>query len=222
MPKGIKGFQKGHPLLNSGKTLFKVGHTLNKGKHWKIKDTSNMHSPKNKGMRWKVKDSSKMGAKKGNTNTLGKNWKIKDTTKMKNRDYSYLKGNTYALNNHHELSEETKKKIKEWQLNHPNKKFTNTSIERKVAKELDKRKIKYKQNINIKNIANVDFYLPEHNVIIECDGDYWHNLPGRQEEDKRKTNLLKQKGFEVYRFWEHEINNDFDRVINKIKKYANF
>ena len=38
MPKGIKGFQKGHKRLNSGKTLFKKGH---------IKKTPVL-SPKNK------------------------------------------------------------------------------------------------------------------------------------------------------------------------------
>jgi len=34
MPKGIKGFQKGHGKLGN--------NTGSKGKHWKIKDTSNM------------------------------------------------------------------------------------------------------------------------------------------------------------------------------------
>lgn len=31
MPKGQKGFQKGHPQFNSGRTQFKKGHNLNVG-----------------------------------------------------------------------------------------------------------------------------------------------------------------------------------------------
>jgi len=53
-----------------------------------------------------------------------------------------------------------------------------------------------------------DFWLPEYNIIIECDGDYWHNLPKRKQKDIIKTKWLENNDFIVYRFWESDIKND--------------
>jgi len=65
-------------------------------------------------------------------------------------------------------------------------------------------------------VAIVDFYLPEYRIVIECDGDYWHNLPGTREKDEMKDKVLIFNGFNVYRFWEHEINESVESCINKL------
>ena len=88
--------------------------------------------------------------------------------------------------------------MREYAINNSNRKFSDTSIELKVEEELKKRLIEYKKNIVIENIARVDFYLPDSNVIIFCDGCYWHNCkehhpnsnPKRKEIDKRQTKEL--------------------------------
>ena len=121
-------------------------------------------------------------------------------------------------------TEEHKKKVSEWHINHPNKKFSNTKIEQKIAKELNKRGIYYQQNIGLCNIANVDFYLPEYRTVIECDGCYYHGCLVHhpdcyrevKERDRKKTELLMFHGFNVYRFWEHEINKSAKNCINTI------
>jgi len=70
----------------------------------------------------------------------------------------------------------------------------------------------------------VDFALPLFNVVIYCDGEYWHRLPGRPEKDSRITINLEKEGFKVFRFWENEIKQDakvcIDRVALFIEKGA--
>jgi DNA mismatch endonuclease, patch repair protein len=130
------------------------------------------------------------------------------------------------------IQKKTKRKIgrasKERNINNPNKIFCNTSIEQKIRKELEKRGfIKNKdffQNKGVMNIANVDFFFSNYKIIIECDGCYYHNCPihfpeSRKEvrkNDKRKTKLLQEAGFIVYRFWEHDINKNAQQLVELI------
>ncbi len=121
------------------------------------------------------------------------------------------------------------KKMREAKLNNPIKKFSNTSIELKIQAELNKRGFvkdkDYFCNVNVKNIANVDIFLPALKIIIECDGcryhacqqcgftEYYQEIP---EKDVRKTKLLNKAGYKVYRFWEHDINKSSKDCINTI------
>jgi len=72
------------------------------------------------------------------------------------------------------ITKEHKHKISEAHLNKPNRKFKNTGIENKVEFELKIRGVKYEKHTPILGVALVDFYLPEYNTIIECDGCFWH------------------------------------------------
>ena len=54
------------------------------------------------------------------------------------------------------------------------------------------------------------------NTIIECDGDYWHNLPNRKERDKKQVKWLKQNDYIVYRFWEKDILKSPEQCIKSI------
>lgn len=148
----------------------------------------------------------------------GKHWKVKDTSKVRVSHKGINKGRPSPMKGKRH-TEKTKKKMSAWHINHPNKKFSNTLIEQKVAKELDERSICYQQNIGLCNIANVDFYLPEYRIVIECDGDYYHTLPGAKENDEKKTNLLRFNGFSIYRFWEHEINESVKKCLDKINLF---
>ena len=149
--------------------------------------------------------------KNGHKIRLGKHWKVKDTTKY-----------------HQPKSEQHRQNTRLGKILHPNRKFSNTKIEQKIATELEKRglvrNVDFYQNKGLENIANVDFYLPRYNVIIECDGCFYHNCLEhypKHHKDTRKTDKLKTKnlikaGFKVYRFWEHEINESSERCIDKI------
>lgn len=96
------------------------------------------------------------------------------------------------------------------------KTFKNTDIEKKIAKELTERGIIYKQNEPIQNIANVDFFIPKGNIIIECDGDFWHKLPGIPEKDATKTHKLTELGYQVFRFWGSEIHQSPKMCVDKV------
>ena len=171
-------------------------------------------------------------------------WKWKNKRCREHMDYSFRKGKPSANKGKHwklNLNEEQKKrrtevgkarimsvsarqKIRTWHVNNPNKKFSATGIEIKMEEELKKRNIVFEKQVPLCNIAKVDFYLPEHRIVIECDGCYWHgctehypqNNQQQKEKDVRKKNVLAFNGFNVYRFWEHEINESVKDCIDKI------
>jgi len=108
---------------------------------------------------------------------------------------------------------------------HPNRKFSNTRIEQKIAAELTKRNISFKQNFGLDNIKNVDFYLPDYGVVIECDGCFYHACPEHGSPkhfqhmpaiDANNTKLLTTAGYHVYHFWEHAINKSTEECLNSI------
>ena len=117
---------------------------------------------------------------------------------------------------HKPFTEEQKQKMKEAKINNPNRKFKETSIELKIEIELLRRGINYQKQVPLCKIAIVDFYLPEYRIVIQCDGDYWHNRPGAKERDERQDKVLTFNGFNVYRFWQHEINESPEKCINKL------
>jgi very-short-patch-repair endonuclease len=114
-------------------------------------------------------------------------------------------------------SEETKRKMREKRIENPSSIFKDTKIELKIEAELIKRNINYQKQVPLCKVAVVDFYLPEYRIVIQADGDYWHNLKKHKERDKKQDAVLTFNGFNVYRFWEHEINKSVEECINKIK-----
>ena len=58
------------------------------------------------------------------------------------------------------------------------------------------------------------------NLIIECDGNYWHKYPVGREIDNLRTNELIDKGFKVLRLWESDIKKmNFKDFIERIKPF---
>jgi very-short-patch-repair endonuclease len=116
-------------------------------------------------------------------------------------------------------------KIRESVIKNPSKKFKDTSIEIKIENELQLRNISYKKQVPLCKIARVDFFLPNYNIVIQCDGCHWHNCPihlnpvplkGKNERDKYQDSVLISNGYKVYRFWEHEINESVEKCINSL------
>ncbi|MBC8428385.1 hypothetical protein H8D04_00735 [bacterium] len=107
--------------------------------------------------------------------------------------------------------------------------YNNTKPEKMVKKILKNEKVKYVSQYNI--ILNdgsfifVDFYLPDTNVVLEVDGDYWHCNPiiydenyvheasGKTaneiwKEDNVRTKRIKSLGYNVKRIWESDISKE--------------
>ncbi|MGM0836033.1 MAG: endonuclease domain-containing protein [Bacillota bacterium] len=91
-----------------------------------------------------------------------------------------------------------------------------TSIEIKMAEELKRRNIEYIEQHILGNKFALDFFLPEFNIVIECDGDYWHRLPDVAKRDKSKNAYIKACGLSLYRFWESEINADVEACVDVV------
>jgi len=95
--------------------------------------------------------------------------------------------------------------------------FKDTSIEIKIQNFLKNLKIEYLPHkyMNISHGYQCDLFIPSKNLVIECDGDYWHNYPNGNERDHIRTKELKAKGFSVLRLWERNIRKmDIDTFCN--------
>lgn len=62
----------------------------------------------------------------------------------------------------------------------------------------------------------LDFYNHELKLCIEVDGKY-HESVEQKQYDKERDEFLNFNGIEVIRFKNTEIENDIEKVINKIK-----
>jgi len=106
-----------------------------------------------------------------------------------------------------------------------------TGIENKVENILQENNIDYKKQIWIEDFRP-DFFLPNHNLIIEADGDYWYGHPKKydeldeiqqrtKEKDKQKEEYFAQSEYELERFWGSEIRSEkFEtKIINSIQQY---
>ena len=92
----------------------------------------------------------------------------------------------------------------------------NTSIEKKITKELKKLNIDYIHQFNFYSKYLCDFAIPNKKTIIECDGDYWHSLPKTKIKDKRKDKFIIKKGWKIIRLKEKDINNNIQKCIDKM------
>ena len=61
----------------------------------------------------------------------------------------------------------------------------------------------------------VDFICKEKWLVIEIDGGQ-HNTSEAIEYDNKRTLYLESRGFKVLRFWNIDIDNNFDGVYRKI------
>ena len=92
---------------------------------------------------------------------------------------------------------------------------------------LDKLNIPYKRQFYIKDIGQYcDFKILENNIVLECDGDFWHSNPRKYPEgpvyEYQKTKAIKdiiknqwceENGFKMFRFWEYDINKNPEMVL---------
>lgn len=75
-------------------------------------------------------------------------------------------------------------------------------------------------------IRNVDGFIHTYlcDIIIEIDGVYWHNLPGRKQLDLALDDFCSRNKIQIFRFRDIDIyKKDFrDSYINKIQKFFDY
>ena len=139
----------------------------------------------------------KKGQVSGKNNPFyGKKHTEKSLRKMSKSQTKYFKEHPEAL-----------KKFKEIRKNQIFPKI-DSSIEVKIQNFLKKLGIEFftHQYMKIEHGYQCDILIPSMNIVIECDGDYWHKYPIGLEKDHIRTKELIAKGFKVLRLWEFEIN----------------
>ena len=92
--------------------------------------------------------------------------------------------------------------------------------------------IEYIQQYKLSAVGRYyDFYLPKYNILIECDGDYWHADPKKYKKEdlnaiqKRNIRVDEQKnkyalmyGYVLLRFWEKDVYKNKKKVISILEK----
>jgi very-short-patch-repair endonuclease len=122
----------------------------------------------------------------------------------------------------HEVSNSTREAVKESRAKQifPKK---DSLIEIKIQNLLKQLKINFitHQYMNmIEHKYQCDIFIPSRNMIIECDGQYWHKYPIGNEIDIIRNRELREKGFRVLRLWEPEIKaielNEFNQLLERL------
>lgn len=113
-----------------------------------------------------------------------------------------------------------------------------TSCELKLRKALWHSGFRYRKNVaELPGKPDIVFYGAR--LAVFCDGDFWHgrNWPERKrklsrgsnseywvkkierniERDAMNTEALEQSGWQVMRFWESDIHQDVDSVVEQIR-----
>ena len=101
--------------------------------------------------------------------------------------------------------------------------YFDSSIEKAVRKELQKRKVKFQKHVHVGGVLHqVDlFFKPR--LIVELDGCYWHKCSkcgfgkGR-DRDKLLNKQYQKKGFRILRIWEHDITTNVGNCVDIIEK----
>jgi very-short-patch-repair endonuclease len=190
-------------------SLIKIGKE--QSVEWRLKNSLATKGEKNHNYGKKCPDWQKALISKANTGLKRSdefkiNLSIKNTGKIRTPEQRkhYSEGGKKRP----KPSEETKKKIRMKRLNQiiPIK---DTSIEIKIQnylKMLDVEFVKHKI-IMIEHSYQCDIFVPSLNLVIECDGDYFHNYPFGKELDHVRNKELVDAGFKVLRLWENEIKS---------------
>ncbi len=78
--------------------------------------------------------------------------------------------------------------------------------------------LKFRRQYSIGNYI-VDFVSVENKLIIEIDGGQ-HNSEEMKKLDRQRTKYLEDQGYRVLRFWNNEILENIDEVLESIKEEA--
>ncbi len=103
------------------------------------------------------------------------------------------------------------------------KNYGKTWLEEKLGWALTKLGVKFESQYPVRYGIDIlnrnryyfpDFAIPESNLLIECDGIYWHK--NKKRENLRESRL-KELGWNIIRFSDTEIKSDLMGCANKVK-----
>jgi len=115
-----------------------------------------------------------------------------------------------------------------------------SKIEQALGKALWKANFRYRKQYS-KLPGKPDFVLPRYRIAVFCDSHFWHGYNWELKKHDHKTNVqfwnnkiernierdkevnatLTALGWCVIRFWEHEIRQDIEKCIERVRQAAN-
>jgi DNA mismatch endonuclease (patch repair protein) len=107
-----------------------------------------------------------------------------------------------------------------------------TNIERAIGVALHARGYRYRKNVRGLP-GSPDLVFVSRRVAVFIDGDFWHGfrfpawraqlapfwqekIEGNRRRDARNFRVLRRRGWIVIRVWQHEVERDFARVMQRI------
>ena len=111
-----------------------------------------------------------------------------------------------------------------------------TGFEKKIFRELRKRDVYFKTHYS-RIIGKPDIALPKFHKAVFLHSDFWHGwqfsrwkkiLPSdfwkikitkNRKRDAKVTRTLRRMNWSVIVIWEHQINNNFNLMVNKLIKF---
>lgn len=110
---------------------------------------------------------------------------------------------------------------------------SDTWIERATEQKLKDLSLRYVKQYEVGRMT-LDFYLPDFNLAVEVNGDFWHCNPdiyGKTKpihkyheriiaKDKRKLKQLDALGYEVLIIWENDISENKDVAFKPLEELA--
>jgi len=95
-----------------------------------------------------------------------------------------------------------------------------TTIEIAVADALRDLGITFEEQVTFRWYL-ADIYLPDHNIVIECDGDYWHSLPKIIAHDRKRDAWFESHQIRVIRIKETDIRqNAREAVLRALEEHS--
>lgn len=116
-------------------------------------------------------------------------------------------------------------------------KSKNTKIEVKVSKELWSGGFRFRKNVKSLK-GKPDIAIKKYKVVIFLDScfwhgckehcrypltnkDYWHSKISKNiKRDREVTDYYLRNNWNILRVWEHDLKNNFNKTIRKIKKFV--
>ena len=108
-----------------------------------------------------------------------------------------------------------------------------SKIEIKFRKALWKEGFRYRKN-STKYFGKPDLVLPKYKTVIFIDSCFWHSckkhgtipatrkkfwtekLEKNRQRDKEVNRYYKKEGWKNFRVWEHQLQKDFEKTVEKI------
>lgn len=105
-----------------------------------------------------------------------------------------------------------------------NWKYHSTSIEEFFIQECEKINLTYKRQYPIEKCGHqYDFYLPKFNLLVEMDGEYFHNFPNQKIKDLEQMRRCEELGYNIVRITDKQIKqnknilleifNGFEKIV---------